>query len=183
MNEIESISPRASVVKKEDELSIVISSALDRSKAKTIGIILALWLLGGIVIGINYFRVDDHNTKVFMLVWLGFWAYFSYIIIKAFRWQWAGKELIKIRKDKLYYKRDVNGRGLVQNYDLQEIKNLRAYGEKAPGWVKKIGGDYWSIDCDSMAFDYEEKEIPFGYKLSGKEVEKILKLMKPYLPK
>lgn len=50
MSEIQSISKRASVVQNENELSIVISSAVDRAKAKNIGIILALWLIGGIVI-------------------------------------------------------------------------------------------------------------------------------------
>ena len=59
MSEIQSISKRSSVVQNENELSIVISSAVDRAKAKNIGIILALWLIGGIVIGVNYFRIED----------------------------------------------------------------------------------------------------------------------------
>ena len=63
MSEIQSISKRSSVVQNENELSIVISSAVDRAKAKNIGIILALWLIGGIVIGVNYFQIEDYNTK------------------------------------------------------------------------------------------------------------------------
>ncbi|HET6989843.1 MAG TPA: hypothetical protein VFJ43_00910, partial [Bacteroidia bacterium] len=153
MSEIQTISPRASFVQNENELSIVISSAVNRSKAKNIGIILVLWLIGGIVIGVNYFRIDDHNTKVFILVWLAFWAYFSYVIGKAFLWQWSGKELIKIRNGELFYKRDVNSRGWVLNYKLENISDLRKYGEKTPGWLKRFGGDYWSVDCDSLAFD------------------------------
>jgi hypothetical protein len=178
MSEIKSISKRASFVKNEKELSIVISSATDRSKAKNLGIILALWLIGGIVIGVNYFFIEDKNTKMFILVYLAFWLYFSYVIGKAFMWQWNGKELIKIRDGKLIYKKDVSGRGMVIDYPLGEIKNFRKYGEKTPGWVKRIGGDYWSVDCDSIAFDYEEKEIPLGYMLDEKEQATILKLLK-----
>lgn len=181
MAEIESISKRASVVKGENELSIVISSAEDRAKAKNIGIILALWLVGGIVIGVNYFRIDDQNTKLFILVWLAFWAYFSYVIIKAFLWQWSGKELIKVKDGKLLYKRDVNGRGWVIDYTLEGISDLRKYGEKTPPWLKRFGGDYWTVDCDSLAFDYEEKEIAFGFKLSEKETDKLIKLISPFV--
>lgn len=178
MSEIKAISPRASYVEKEDELSIVISSATDRKKARNIGIIMSLWLIGGIAIGINYFRIEDHNTKVFILVWLAFWFYFSYVIGKAFFWQWNGKELVKVRDGKLIYKKDVSGRGFVLDYKISEMKNIRKYGEKTPGWLQTFGGDYWSVDCDSIAFDYEGKEVPLGYKLNEKEQEQILKLLK-----
>ncbi|MEO5645662.1 MAG: hypothetical protein ABIQ40_10655 [Bacteroidia bacterium] len=178
MSEIQSISKRASFVKNEKELSIVISSTENRDKAKNVGIILALWLVGGIIIGISYFKSDDKDTKLFILVYLAFWFYFTYVIGKAFMWQWNGKELIKVRDGKLIYKKDVSGRGMVADYNIADVKNLRNYGEKTPGWIKKIGGDYWSVDCDSIAFDFEGKEIPLGYKLSDKEQGTILRLLK-----
>ncbi len=178
MSEIQSISKRASFVKNEKELSIVISSAENRDKAKNVGIILALWLIGGVIIGYSYFDTADKNTKMFILVYLAFWFYFAYVIGKAFMWHWNGKELIKVREGKLIYKKDVSGRGMVADYPLNEIKNLRTYGEKTPGWIKTIGGDYWSVDCDSLAFDYQGKEIPLGYKLSEKEQGTVLKLLK-----
>ncbi|CAN5402477.1 hypothetical protein BH09BAC5_BH09BAC5_29530 [soil metagenome] len=178
MKEIISISPRASYKNDAEELSIVISSAVDRKKARNIGIILGLWFVGGIVIGINYFRIDDHNTKLFILVWMAFWFYFSYVIGKSFLWQWNGKELIKVRDGKLVYKKDVSGRGFVLDYEISNMKDLRPYGEKTPEWIKTFGGDYWNSDCDSIAFDYEGKEIPLGYKLNEKEQKTILKLLK-----
>src|SRR4051812_25577826 len=113
MNEIESISNRASVKKTGEDVSIVVVSSPDKSKAKNIGIILALWLAGGVVIGWNYFRLTDEKAKLMIVVWLAFWFYFSYIIIKAFRWQFFGRELIQVRNGKLFYKRDVGGRGWV----------------------------------------------------------------------
>lgn len=183
MSEINSISPRASFVQNENELSIVISAAADKTKAKNIGIILSLWIIGGILIGLNYFKVEDHNTKVFMLVWLAFWAYFSYVIAKAFLWQWSGQEILKIRNGKLFYKRDVKGRGWVLDYDLSGIKNIRKYGEKTPQWIKRLGGDYWNVDCDAIAFDSDEKEIAIGYKLSEQETDKIIKLLQLFSAK
>jgi len=183
MSDIESISDRASVKRNGENLSLVITSAPDRKKAKNIGIILGLWLIGGLIIGLNYFKVTDDNAKLMILIWLAFWLYFSYVIGKAFRWQYFGRELIQVRDGKLFYKRDVGGRGWVQEYKLSGITNLKKYEDKSPAWIKKFGGDYWSIDCDSLSFDYEEKEIAFGYRLSEKEADKIQKVLRQYFRK
>ena len=59
MSEIENISPRASVKKSDEELSIVIMAAPDKSKAKYLGILAVLWLAGGMYIGYNYFVGKD----------------------------------------------------------------------------------------------------------------------------
>ncbi len=182
MSEIEFISNRASVKKEGEDLSLVISSAPDKSKAKSIGIILGLWLAGGIYIGLNYFKLQDENAKLMIVIWIAFWLYFSYVIGKAFRWQYFGRELIQIRKGKLFYKRDVGGRGIVKEYQLNGIANLKKYDDKSPAWTKKFGADYWSVDCDSLSFEYEETEIAFGFRLSEKESDKIQKLLRQYLP-
>lgn len=183
MNEIIAISQRCSFVENEKELSIVISSAADKSKTKTVGIILVLWIIGGFLIGMNYFRMEDHQTKVFILVWMAFWAYFSYVIGKAFFWQWSGKEILKIQNGKMFYKRVFGSRGCVLDYELVKIRNMRKFGEKTPAWIKRIGGDYWNVDCDSILFEYEEKEIAFGFRLSEKETSRIINLLKNHLSK
>src|ERR1700751_5429186 len=107
MSEIESLSDRASVKKNEEDMSIVIGPSPDKKKARNIGIILALWLVGGIIIGLNYFKVTDENAKLMIVIWMAFWLYFSYVIGKAFRWQYFGRDLIQVRNGKLFYKRDV----------------------------------------------------------------------------
>jgi hypothetical protein len=183
MSDIQPISDRASFVKKDDELSIVISSSADKSKVKVIGALLALWLAGGIYIISSYFSITDQNTKIMMLVWIAFWAYFTYIMGRAFSWQWRGREIIKVREGKLFYKRDVGGRGWVENYTLAEIRELQSHKDKTPTWVQRFGGDYWSTDCDSFGFKFRDKEVAMGYRLSEKESEKILKLLKKEMQK
>ena len=178
MSQIESISERASFARKENEFSIVISSAPDKKKAYFVGIILLLWLIGGGYIISNYFTLTDQKAKLMTVVWLAFWLYFTYVMGKAFTWQWSGREIIKLREGKLYYKRDTGGRGLVNNFPLKSIKNLKIAQDKSGSWMRQFGGDFWTTDCDSISFESDEKEITFGYKLSEKEKEKILKLLK-----
>ena len=111
---------------------------------------------------------------------MAFWFYFSYIILKSFLWQYSGKEIMKVKNGKMFYKKDTGGRGWVQEYNLSEMSNIKKYEDKAPSWTKKLGSDIWSTDCDSLSFLYREKEIAFGYKFSEKESEKIQKLLKAY---
>lgn len=175
---IENISPRASFAKKEDELSMVIASAPDRRKAKIVGIILLFWLLGGVYVIWSYFGLSSEQAKTMTLIWLGFWVYFAYVMTKAFFWQWGGREIIKVREGKMYYKRDVSGRGWVHDYPEEVIERIRPTEDKTPSWIKRFGGDYWSTDCDSLSFGYQGKEITLGYRLTEKESEKILKVLR-----
>lgn len=181
MSRIESISPRASFTRKEDELSIVISSGADQSKAKIVGAILLLWLIGGGVVISSYFTMTDQRSKVMLLVWLAFWLYFTYVMAKAFAWHRKGREILKVRGGKFYYKKDTNGRGWVQEYPLESIKTLQPTEDKSDTWISRFGGDYWSTDCDSLRFQSMGKEIALGFRLTEKERERITKLLRQEL--
>lgn len=178
MSKIESISERSSYVRSEGELSIVISSSADKKRAWFVGAILLLWLVGGGFIIANYFTLTDQKAKLMTIVWLAFWLYFTYVMGKAFSWQLSGREIIKVKDEKLFYKRDTSGRGLVNNFPLKSIKNLKAAEDKSGSWIRMFGADFWSIDCDSISFQSDDREIMFGYKLTEKEKEKIIKLLK-----
>ncbi|HTL81889.1 MAG TPA: hypothetical protein VL651_09310 [Bacteroidia bacterium] len=178
--EIKNISDRASYVEKENELSVVIIANTDKTKITNILLLLALWLAGGIVVAVNYFAVKDEKTKMIMLVWIAFWVYFDYIMLKGLLWTWKGREIFKFRDGEMFYKKDTGGRGWVNSYELEKISNVHAHEEKKPNWLKKLGTDYWSTDCDSIRFDYGDKEIAIGYRLSEKELSKMIFLLKNY---
>ena len=181
MSRIETISPRASFARKEDELRNVITSGADQSKTKIVGAILLLWLIGGGLVISSYFTLTDQRSKVMLLVWLAFWLYFTYVMGKAFNWHRRGREIIKVRNGKIYYKKDVNGRGWVNDYPLESIKTLQPTSDKSDSWIARFGGDYWSTDCDSLRFHSMGKEIAFGFRLTEKERERITKLLKQEL--
>ena len=91
---MEYIGDRISVKQKENELSIVILSHKDKTKNIILLSWLILWSISGIVVLFQYPTIIDQNTKAAIIVWLGFWAYFEYITIKAFLWRKSGKEMI-----------------------------------------------------------------------------------------
>ncbi|HEU4717885.1 MAG TPA: hypothetical protein VFU15_08620 [Bacteroidia bacterium] len=177
MSEIKNISGRASFVKTEAETSIVITSGAENGKKRITGIILLLWIIGGLYVVINLFTIKQNNTMLVVVIWVAFWIYFAYVMGKSWMWLRKGREVMKIRDGKLFYKRDVGGRGWVHEFAVDRIRNLRPAVSKNPAWLKQFGGDYWSTDCDSMVFNYDDREIAFGFRLDEKEMKKISQLI------
>lgn len=175
---MEFIGKRISVKQKEKELSIVILSFKD--KVKNIFLLgwCILWTIAGLAVLSQYFFETDPNNKTVIIVWMGFWAYFEFKVIKAYRWRTYGKEIIKIRKDLLLYKRDVSGKGKINEYQTDFIKNLRTIKKGENSFIETLNNSYWMTGSETLEFDYNGREIKFAFQLEEKDSEALLQLLK-----
>jgi|ERR1019366_1047260 hypothetical protein len=172
------IGKRISIQRKEDELSIVILSFQNKVKNIFLFIWILLWSLSGMIVLTQYFLLIDADTKTAIIVWMGFWIYFEYKIVKAYRWRRSGKEIIKIREGKLFYKRDVSGKGKIKNYVIDFIKDLRLIEPQSNSFFKNLTDSYWVIANEKLVFDYYGTEIKFGIQLDEADAKALLKLIK-----
>ncbi len=174
---MEYIGERISIKKKENETSIVILSSIDKTKKQLLLIWFVLWTLGGVAVFIEYFFIPDHQTRVAIIVWLGFWAYFEYKIYKALIWRLSGVEKIKLRERKLFYKRDVKGRGKIKVYEFDFMKEFRQIESKENSFFENLNNSYWVIAGEKLAFDYYGKEIKFGIQLNDADAKALFKMI------
>lgn len=174
------IGKQISVKRNEDELSIVILAMSEKLKNRLLLVWLTLWTLGGLIVFSQYFTITDPNTKIAVIVWIGFWLYFEYKITIAYLWRRNGKEVIKLRNNKLFYKRDVAGRGKFKTYQLDYIKNLRITETKENSFMESLNNSYWVIAGEKLIFDYYGKEIKFGVQLQDEDAKALIKLIKSY---
>lgn len=174
---MEILSDRMSVVRNDAGISIVISSHANRKKSRAVLAILLFWIIGGIVMIWNFPSIAEDKTKLIVLIWLAFWVYFFYVLFRLYRWKQYGHEVVKIANNVMKYKKDVKGRGWVQDYALEKVKRMRPSDTVNPNWLRNIGGDFWNTDCDSIRFDYEDREISFGFHLEPAERVKLIKLI------
>jgi hypothetical protein len=179
---MEILSDRISVVRKDDLTSIVISAVASRKKNRFIAGLLILWIVGGAVMVYSFSSLEGDKTKIVVFIWFAFWLYFLYVLFRLWRWKQYGHEVIKISNGTLKYKKDVKGRGWVNDYKLEHVKKLRESLAETPGWVKNFGGDFWNTDCDSIRFDYEDREIALGHQLEQKEKDKLLAVLGEFVP-
>lgn len=175
---MEYIGKRISIKRKEDEISIVIVSSVDKTKNLLLFIWFFLWTLSGIIVLTQYFVLTDPDTKAAIIAWMGFWAYFEYKIFKAFMWRKFGVEKIKMREEKLFYKRDVSGKGKIKVYEFDFIKDLRVIEPKENSFFENLNNSYWVIAGEKLAFDYYGKEITFGLQLEEKDAKELFRVIK-----
>ncbi len=174
---MEYIGKRISIKRKENEISIVIISLKEKAKNILLTIYLALWSLSGIIVFSQYLLIPDRDTKLALLVWMAFWAYFEYKIFKAYMWRKFGVEKIKLRNGSFLYKRDRAGKGKVKEYQFDFIKELRLVVPKENSFFENINNSYWVIAGEKLAFDYNGREIKFGIQLDEADAKALLKLI------
>jgi hypothetical protein len=178
---MEYIGKRISIKRSENETSIVILSTADRLKKNILFVWFFLWTLSGIIVLTQYFLITNPDTKIAMIVWLGFWGYFEYKISRAVLWRSYGIEKIKLRDKKLFYKRDIAGKGKVQVFEFDFIKDLRMIETKENSFFENLNNSYWVIAGEKLAFDYYGKEIKLGLQLEDADTKALLKLTKERL--
>jgi hypothetical protein len=175
---MEYIGKRISIQRKENELSIVILSFQEKAKNIVLFAWLSLWSLSGVIVLVQYFLLTDPDTKSAIIVWMGFWAYFEYKGVTAYRWRKLGKEIIKLREGKLIYKRDVSGKGKIKEYKTDSVKDLRYIEAKENSFFENLNDSYWVIANEKIAFDYYGAEIKFGLQLEETDAKALQKLIK-----
>lgn len=178
---MEVLSDRISAVRDEKGASIVISALANRNKSRSAAILLVLWLVGGVLMMIGFPSITGDKARLVFIIWIAFWFYFLYVLARLWRWKKYGHEIIKITDDALKYKKDVKGRGWVLDFKRDKITKLRVSDITEPNWLKNIGGDFWNTDCDSLRFNYEDREVSFGYLLDDKERQKLLGLLSEFV--
>jgi hypothetical protein len=171
------IGERISIVKKDDELKIVILSERDKFKNKLLLLWLILWTLSGICVFIYFLQQQDKNTKLALLVWIAFWAYFEFKIYKAALWRSKGIEVIKIKPEKLLYQRIFNSPKKYLTYKIDFIKDLRMQTPSDASFTDAMNNSYWLIAGEKLVFDYFGKEIKLGLQLSEADAKLLWKLL------
>jgi hypothetical protein len=175
---MEYIGKRISIKKDDKGMSIVILSTADKIKKILLVGWFFLWTLCGVIVLSQYFLIQDQQTRAALIVWLGFWAYFEYKTFKAVMWRSFGVEKIKLRDGKFLYKKDVSGKGKINTYNFDFIKDLRIIEQKDNSFFENLNNSYWVIAGEKIAFDYEGKEVKFALQLDEVDTKALFKVIK-----
>ena len=93
-------------------------------------------------------------------------------------WRKFGMEKIKLRDNKLFYKRDVAGRGKIKVFEYDFIKDFRIIDKKENSFIEILNNSYWVVGGERLAFDYYGKEIKLALQVNDGEAEGLYKLLK-----
>ena len=180
---MEYIGKKISIVKKEDELSIVISASTKPSESYLILFWLTCWTFCGAYILYSISQIPSRDSKIFGLVFAAFWIFFEVRTFYSYLWKRYGREVIKIREGKFFIKKDIRKRGKIHAYEVEFIKDLRTKVEDKQSFVNVLSATDWLQQRETLAFDCAGKEIRFGYQLNEQDAQQLLKLIRYHLKK
>lgn len=172
------IGERISYTQTNDDLTVVISARIPGFQEA----LMAAWLVSWTGIG-AYFIYElgyvehERDFQIGMFVMVAFWAYFEFRIGKAFIWKRFGKELIRVTKDRLIYKRSIFSYGKAGNYFLENIKNFGIIKKEERTFKEVMGNSFWLIGTETIGFDYQYKHVKVGLKLEEEESSRLGRLL------
>ena len=178
MSKIEVIGKRISVLKEDGVASFVIMPTDANWKLYLLTAWFLLWSVSGCIVAANYFTLTNTNLKLVLIMWLGFWAYFEFTIGKALMFRKYGKEKIWIKGGKLFYWREVAGRGKKLEFEKEMVKDLDMIEKKKNDFFAFMNESFWVIGGESISFKYASKAYLMGLQLPEADGRELLRQIK-----
>lgn len=183
MENIQVISKRSSVLIKDQVFSLVILPTDDKKKTNLMFLWLLGWSVSGVIVIANYFTLTQEKAKLMLIVWLAFWAYFEFKIIRVYMWKRFGKEKLWIKNGTLQYQQDINGKGKIKEFDLNLISEFSLVAITAGSIADTFSQTFWVKGGERIEFTCQSKIIKFGMQLTDDEANKIITSLNKFLKK
>jgi hypothetical protein len=169
------ISKRISIYKTDKVLSIVILPTDNKKKLGLLFLWLMAWTVCGLIVLINYFKLQEQNSKLFTIIYLSFWAYFEFSIMRVFIWKKFGREKIWVQDGELNYKREINNKGKVKSFNLDLVSKLTLIELSRSSFVDSINQSFWVKGGERLEFTSQAQTIRLGMQISDEEARQIMK--------
>ncbi len=175
------ISERVSVQEKDNVLSVVMLPTTDKKKLNLMLLWLLAWTGCGVIVFINYFKLNNQDAKLFIIIYLSFWFYFEYKIARAWIWKKFGREKIWLKNGKLFLQKEINGSGKIKEYEIDLVNDVKLIELSHASFADTINQSFWIKGGERIQFQYMAKTITFGMQLSDKEAYDVIRELKSYL--
>lgn len=177
------ISERISFHRHDEYTTILISTKVEKWKESLLYGWLMLWVLVGIAISYvlvsgkylnEVTKIEEKNQlQLFLVIFLVFWAYYLYKIIRVYVWRKKGVEYFKLDKDVLIVKKAFGKIGKAHSYQYSNMSPVKILEQKANSYSVVMQGAFWDIGNERLSFEYQGKSVIFGIQLDPEESKKL----------
>lgn len=169
------ISNRVSIYKTDKVLSIVILPTDNKKKLGLLFLWLMAWTVCGLIVMVNYFKLHDQNSKLFTIIYLSFWAYFEFSIMRVFIWKKYGREKIWIQDGEINYLREINNKGKTKTFNLDLVSKLQLVELSRSSFADTINQSFWVKGGERLEFFSQSQTIRVGMQITDEEARQIMK--------
>lgn len=182
------LSDRISFHRHDEYTTILISTQVEKWKESLLFAWMILWsLIGVAILGVlfsqNYLEQIAGDTpksqlQLFLILFLVFWTYYLYKILKVYVWRKKGVEYLKLDKESLLIKRGFGKLGKANDYKLANMGSIEILERPARSFSWVMQSAFWDIGNESLEFDYHGKKIIFGVQLEEIETKQLKQFLR-----
>lgn len=183
MENLKEIGKRCSLMIKDNIFSLVILPTAEKKKTNIMFLWLMAWTVGGVIVIASYGTLTQVSVKLFTIIWIAFWAYFEFKIVRVFMWKRFGKEKFWIKNGTVFYQQDINGRGKIKEYDLNLVSDFNLIELQKGNFADVFNQTFWVKGGERLEFTCQGKIIRFGLQLNDEDAGKVLTEIKKFLKK
>lgn len=172
------IGERISVVDDKKKTTCIIYPEKKPIVTALMGAWVAMWLVIGATIVWAYFTLKlTDQEKIIVFVFMTFWTYYAFRVIRMFFWLMWGNEFIKIDEIALTVKRSTKGYGRAVPFYLENIKKMSLSVPKENSIQNVWESSPWVKGGERIEFEYLGKVQKFGRKLNEKDAKLLFNLI------
>ena len=173
------ISDRISFFDHGSNTTIVVSTAIDRWKESLLLFWILCWSASGCYLLYELLAVNnEQEMQIGLFIFISFWFYFEYRIVRVFLWRKWGMELISVDEAELSYKRSIGKYGKSSRYYFDQMEPFEVRKPSAKSLSVNIEDSFWFLGGERVQFSYKNKVISFGRQLSFEDANKLVKLIR-----
>lgn len=173
---IKYIGKRISFQEDADKLSIIVLGKEEGNRP----MLRALWLFAWLIIGafivkeLNNLSPED-ELRIVLFVFMGFWTYYLFRVLRALYWQWKGRESILLKKDEAVMKEAFGNLGKAFTLQTSNLVPMKIR-EKESGFFALFDDSFWSIGKGELQFQVDGRVYYFGKRLSEGDRDALMKV-------
>lgn len=169
---------RTSYSTRNNETVVLISGKVERWKESLLVAWLLAWTVcGAILIWQLYSFEFEDKQYIILYVIFAFWAYFEYRIGKVTAWRIWGRELIKINRRKLVYKRAILSYGKAYEFFLDNVGKMEFIPKDERSWSYQLASSWWVMGGETIGFDHMQHRLKYGLQLEDDEAKKVMRFV------
>lgn len=162
---------------------ITVSGRSEPWKVTALTAWLAAWLFCGVVVIYELMHTEQREMKLFLVVFLVFWAYFMWKISRVWRYRKGGYEALDIGPDKVTLTRKTGGAPKSTVFSVDEIGAPEKVPISEKSFTYIYENQWWVLGGERIGIKTDRRYIRFGMQLDARETAEVLGFLKTRLSK
>ena len=173
---VQSIGDRITYAWHEDALTVIIDQAIPRSQR----LMLEGWFLAWLGVGgatATEMAGTTGSDRTFFLVFMAFWVFFAFRVLKVILWRRIGREMVRITAEGMSVKNAFNDLGRARFFIKDNIKKMEVVQRDPTKFMQNLDQSFWIMGGDSLQFTYLRGRFVLGKQLDNKSAAQLAKLI------